>query len=114
MKKGDLIAVNGALYEYAGIKDGDLHKVYDVEIDAEGILTKTCAIYLTDEELSNRGIHLTKKQWIGLTEYFLREEYILPEEKIKEIAIDIVRCFPKTRAPLVEELPMYIALYMNR
>lgn len=113
MKKGDLIAVNGMIYEYEGIQESGLHKVYDVEIDAEGILTRACVSYFTDEELSNRGIDLTNKQWIGLTKHFLRKEYVLPEEKIKEIAIDIVRCFPKIRAPLVEELPMYIALYMD-
>lgn len=111
----NLIAVNGVLYEYAGIED-KLHKVYVVDIDDEGILTVTYnSWYLTDEELSNRGIKLTQKQWIGLTEHFIRQDYSLTEEEIKDAAEDIVcRCFAATRIPLVEELPNYIAIYMNR
>lgn len=115
MKQGDLIAVNGVLYEYGGL-EGQLHKVYVVEIDEDGILTATYnSWYLTDEELSNRGIDLTQNQWIGLTEYFLRQDYDLTEEEIKDAAEDIVcRCFAVTRVPLVEELPNYIAIYMDR
>lgn len=62
MKTGDLIAVNGNLYEYGGIEDASYskgikyHKVYVVDIE-EGILTSTgITCYFTDEELSNRGI----------------------------------------------------------
>ena len=121
-KRGQLIAVNGNLYEYEGIVDAEYdkgikyHKAYDVDIDEEGRLTaigKT--MYFTDEELSYRGINLTQKQWIGLTEHFIREEYDLTEEEIKDAAEDIVcRGFTITRIPLVEELPNYIAIYMNR
>lgn len=119
MKVGNIIAVSGNLYEYGGIeysKKLKLHKVYDVEIDEDGILTATHNTwYLTDEEISNRGIRLTEKQWIGLTEHFLREEYELTDEAIRKIAEDIVcRCFAVTRRPLVEELPNYIAIYMDR
>lgn len=115
MKQGDLIAVNGVLYEYGGIED-KLHKVYVVDIDEEGILTATHnSWYLTDAELSNRGINLTQNQWIGLTEHFLRQDYDLTEEEIKDAAEDIVcRCFAITRIPMVEELPNYIAIYMDR
>ena len=115
MKQGDLIAVNNNLYEYGGIQEG-LHKVYVIDIDEEGILTHTCIPwYVTDEEISNRGIELTQRQWLGLTEHFIRQEYDLADEEIQEIAEDIVyRCFAVTRKPLVEELPMYITLYMNR
>lgn len=122
MKIGDLIAVNGLLYEYGGIEKSNysqnetLHKVHDVEIDEDGILTVTHNTwYFTDSELSNRGINLTEKQWIGLTEHFIRQEYDLTEEEIADAAEDIVcRCFVTTRIPLVEELPNYIAIYMNR
>jgi hypothetical protein len=122
MKTGDLIAVNGNLYEYGGLESAEytkglkLHKVYDVEIDEDGILTATHnPWYLTDRDLSNRGIKLTEKQWIGLTEHFLREEYDLTDEEIADAAEDIVcRCFATTRVPLVEELPNYIAIYMDR
>lgn len=116
MKQGQLIAVNGSIYEYGGIEDNGLHKVYVIDIDEEGILIHTQSTwYLTDDELSNRGINLTQQQWIGLTEHFLRQEYDLTEEEIKDAAEDIVcRCFTVTRVPLVEELPNYIATYMDR
>ena len=115
MKIGDLIAVSGNLYEYIGYEEG-IHKVAEVEIDDEGILTATYVERaFTDSELSNRGIKLTEKQWIGLTEHFIRQEYDLTEEEISEAAEDIVcRCFGTTRIPLVEELGNYIAIYMNR
>lgn len=122
MKKGDLIAVNGNLYEYGGIesayytKDLKFHEVYVVDIDEEGILTFTgITTYFTDEELSNRGIDLTKDQWFGLVKYFLERDYDLTEEDIEAAANDIVcRCFAVTRIPLVEELPNYIAIYEQR
>lgn len=116
MKQGQLIAVNGVLYEYGGIEENNLHKVYVVDIDEDGILTHTYSTwYLTDAELSNRGIKLTEAQWIGLTEHFIRNEYDLTEEEITDAAEDIVcRCFAVTRVPMVEELPNYIAIYMDR
>ena len=121
MQSGDLIAVNGNLYEYGEIEKaeyskGTFHKVYVVDIDKEGILTSTgITSYLTDGELSNRGIHLTEEQWLGLVRHFLRQDYDLTEEEIEDAAEDIVcRCFATTRIPLVEELPNYIAIYMNR
>lgn len=122
MKQGDLIAVNGNLYEYGGIEETEyskgltFHKVYVVDIDEYGILTATGITWcLTDEELSNRGIELTEKQWLGLTEHFIRQDYDLTEEEIKDAAKEIVcRCFATTRIPLVEELPNYIAVHMNR
>ena len=117
MDIGTLIAVNGNLYEYGGIEQAEytknlkMHKVYVVDIDEEGILTSTgITSYLTDEELSNRGINLTQQQWIGLTEHFIRQDYDLTDA-----AEDIVcRCFVTTQIPLVEELPNYIAIYMDR
>lgn len=119
MKQGDLIAVSGTIYEYGGIEHingAKFHKVYAVEIDEEGILTATYdAWYLTDEGLADRGIDLTEKQWIGLTEHFIRQDYDLTDEEISEAAEDIVyRCFVTTRIPLVDELPNYIAEYMDR
>jgi hypothetical protein len=116
MQTGELIAVNGNLYEYVRKEKSNLHRVSEVEIDEDGYLTATYVEWLfTDAELSNRGINLTEKQWIGLTEHFLREEYDLNEEEIADAAEDIVcRCFATTRTPLVEELPNYIAIYMDR
>ena len=117
MKQGQLIAVNGNLYDYIGYDEEiKQHKVAVVDIDEEGILTNTHSTwYFTDEELSNRGINLTDKQWVGLIEHFIRQEYDLTEEEIKDASEDIVyRCFTVTRIPFVEELPNYIAIYMDR
>lgn len=117
MKSGDIIAVNGNIYEYHKYYEGlKFHVVAEIDIDEEGILTSTHGLtHFTDEELSNRGINLTQQQWIGLTEHFIRQDYDLTEEEIKDAAEDIVhRCFAVTRIPLVEELPNYIAIYMDR
>ena len=122
MRAGDLIAVNGNLYEYEGMEDAyytknvKFHKASIVDIDEEGRMTSTgITTYFTDYEISNRGINLTEKQWIGLVKQFIEHEYDLTEEAIEEAVQDIVcRCFATTRIPLVEELPNYIAIYMNR
>ncbi len=112
---GDLIAVNGVLYTYLG-RDEGIHKVSVVDIDAEGILTDTHNTwYLTDSELSHRGIDLTETQWIGVVSHLLREKYNLTEEKIAEASTDIVcRCFALARRPMIEELPRYLNIYLNR
>lgn len=117
MDRGQLISVNGKIVEYDRYdKYLNTHFGTEIEIDNEGILTHThIPCCFTDEELSNRGINLTQEQWIGLTEHFIRQEYDLTEEEITEAAEDIVlRCFTVTRIPLVEELPNYIAIYMDR
>lgn len=119
---GTLIAVNGNLYEYGGIEQAEytkylkMHKVYVVDIDEEGILTSTgITSYLTDDELSNRGINLTQQQWIGLTEQIIRNNYDLTEEEIETASEDIVyREFAILGVPTVEELPKIIETYMNR
>ena len=115
MKLGDLIAVNGVLYEYGGIET-NLHKVYVVDIDEEGNLIFTHnSWYLTDEELSDRGIKLTQIQQVGLVKHILRQKYNLTEKEISDAAEDLVyHMFSLTRIPLVEELPMYITFYMDR
>ena len=114
MRARDLITVNGGLYEYIRFDTkSNIHITSEVEIDEDGNLCGTYHFYgFTDEELANRGINLTEKQWIGLTEHFLRQDYDLTDEEISDAAEDIVcRCL---RTPLVEELPNYIAEYMDR
>lgn len=123
-KQGTLIAVNGNLYEYGGYdKEFKVHLVYEVEIDDEGNLTATYVERaFTDAEFSNRGIKLTEKQWIGIVEYMLRNDYLwskvlynLTEEEIQDAAEDIVyREFAILGVPTVEELPKIIETYMNR
>lgn len=123
-KQGTLIAVNGNLYEYGGYdKEFKVHLVYEVEIDDEGNLTATYVERaFTDSELSNRGIKLTDKQWLGIVEYMLRNDYAwskvlynLTEEEIETATEDIVyREFAILGIPMVEELPKIIETYMNR
>lgn len=117
MKQGSLIAVNGNLYDYIEYDEkSKLHKVSVVDIDEEGNLIYTHNTwYFSNSELSPRGINLTQKQWIGLTKHFLSQNYDLTDEQIDDAANDIVcRCFVITRVPMVEELPNYIDIYMDR
>ena len=122
-KEGQLIAVNGNIYEYGGIENADftkdlkLHKVYVIDIDDEGNLTHTqSSDYLTTEELSNNEIILTQEQWYGIVEQLIRYEYAdLTEEEITEATDEIVgRCFSVTGIPKFDTLEDYIAEYMNR
>lgn len=124
MKQGDLIAVNGAIYEYVGYdKEFKVHLVNEVEIDDDGNLTATYVERtFTDSELSNREINLSNKQWLGIVEYMLRNDYAwskvlynLTEDEIKDAAEDIVyREFAIIGVPLVEDLSKVITTYMNR
>lgn len=123
MKPGDLIAVNGSLYEYGGIeeayytKDLKLHKVYVVDIDEDGNLTNThIPCYFTDEELTEgTKPPLTVKQWCGIVETLIRNDYDLTEEEIETAAEDIVcREFTILGVPTVEELNRRIETYMDR
>jgi hypothetical protein len=123
-KQGTLIAVNGNLYEYGGYdKEFKVHLVYEVEIDEDGNLTATYVERaFTDAEFSNRGINLTQKQWLGIVEYMLRNDYLwskvlynLTEEEIETAAEDIVyREFAILGVPTVEELNRRIECYMDR
>ena len=120
-KEGQIIAVNGNLYEYGGVEDADytkdlkLHKVYEIDIDEEGNLIPTYETnYFTIEELTNNEAEFTETQWYGIVEHFLRNDYDLEEEEVKDAAEEIVgRCFTY-RVPKIEELANYIAEYMNR
>ena len=119
MKKGQLIAVNGNIYEYGGMTadNSSMHRVYDVEIDEEGRLTSTHnAWYFTDEELTEgfNKINLTQEQWYGVVECIIRQNHNVTNEEITEATDDIVgRCFAYGR-PEFDELEGYIDCYMNR
>ena len=120
-KQGQLIAVNGNIYEYGGEENADftkdlkLHKVYVIDIDEEGNLTNTgITDYLTTEELGNTEINLTQDQLHRIVEQLIRYEYDLTDEAIKDAVDDIVgRCFIYG-IPKIDELEEYIATYMNR
>lgn len=115
--QGQLIAVDGVIYEYDGIEADGLHRVYVIDIDEKGILTHTYnSWYLTDEELTAgfNKINLTQKQWYGVVSLLLREELKYSEETIAEAAEDIVyRCFTMSM-PEFDELQDYIDCYMDR
>jgi hypothetical protein len=116
MEKGNLIAVNGNLYEYGEVV-GKVHRVYAIDIDDQGKLTHTySAWFFTDEELTEGNKpNFTEEQWIGIVETLLRNDYDLTEEEIETAAEDIVcREFAILGVPTVEELNHIIETYMNR
>ena len=117
-KQGQLIAVNGEIYEYCRFDDvAKVHLMAEVGIDCEGILTLThimCYFYPQQLAEASDEIHLTDKQWYGVVEHFIRQETDLSEEEITNVAEDIVdRCF-SYGIPKINELADYIAEYMNR
>ena len=117
MRSGNLITVNGTIYEYMGYdEDLKFHKGAIIEIDDEGILTHTHRNwYFSTEELANNEMDLTLAQVEGLVEHFIRQDYALTAEEMAEIVEDIVcRCFAVTGIPKIEEMADYIAKYMER
>ena len=117
MLQGQIIAINGNLYEYGHYdKDAKRHIAYLVEIDEDGGLTATYDAYaFTDEELLDNKIDLTEAQWGGLVYRYLADNDELTTEEMDDIIHDVSRrCFAVTGAPKVHELPEYIAEYMNR
>ena len=118
MRKGQLIAVNGRIYEYVKYDDvANVHLVSEVGIDCDGILTSTHILsYFYTEQLleGNNKIDLTARQWFGLVEHFIRQDYDLTEREIEDITEDIVgRCFAYG-IPQFDQLADYIADYMDR
>lgn len=118
MKSGDLIAVNGDLYIYVGYDEKyKKHEVSVVDIDEDGNLTATHNDwYYRDEELTvGNKPNFTEKQWIGIVETLIRNDYDLTEEEVETAAEDIVcREFAILGVPTVEELNRRIEIYMNR
>ena len=118
MKPGDLIAVNGDLYDYIGYDEKiKMHEVSVVEIDEDGILTNTHSTWcFTDEELTEGNKpNFTEKQWCGIVETLIRNDYDLTDEEVADAAEDIVcREFTILGVPTVEELNRRIETYMDR
>jgi hypothetical protein len=118
MNRGQLIAVNGEIYEYDKYdKCLDVHFCTEIEIDEYGNLTMTYVpCYFNTEELENDTLNLTEKQWLGMVETLIRSAYTLEDnESVETAAEDIVyRCFTLTGIPKMHELEDYIAEYMDR
>lgn len=117
-KQGQLIAVNGGIYEYQKYdKVAKVHIVSEIDIDDEGNLTATHILdYLYPEQLAegNNKIILTQEQWYGIVTHLLRQSCKYSEETIAEAAEDIVyRCFI-INMPKFDELQDYIDCYMDR
>ena len=116
LQKTGLVSVQGNLYCYDKFdEDIQMHKLSEVEIDEDGLLTATYVpAYFNDEDMKDKDITLTKRQWVGLVEYFIREAVDCTPEVVSEAAEDIVcRCF-QTYMPTVDELPAYVAEYFCR
>ena len=119
MKQGNLIAVNGAIYEYVRYDEvANVHLVSEVYIDCDGILTSTHTMcYLYPEQLTEgfNKINLTKDQWYGIVAHFIREgNFHLNEEEMEDATEDIVGREFAYGVPQFDELESYIATYMNR
>lgn len=116
-KQGQIISVDGTLYEYMHFYEGiDNHIVAEIEVDEEGYLTHTHISHaFTTEHLKNDEVHFTKDQWYGIVAHFIREgNFDLNEEEMEDATEDIVlRCFSHG-IPKIHELADYIADYMNR
>ena len=117
-KQGQLIAVNGTIYEYLRFDEvAKVHLVSEVDIDCEGLLTATHILsYFYPEQLAEGidKIDLTTNQWYGFVAHLLRQDYELTTEAMEDATWDIVdRCFAYG-VPKVSKLTDYIAEYMNR
>ena len=119
MEQGQLIALNGNIYEYVGFDEHiNCHRLSMVEIDEYGMFTATYGIcYLTEDEFNcaDRNIEFTEDQWYGIVAHFVREgNFNLNEEEMDDATADIVeRCFAYG-IPKFHELADYIAEYMDR
>lgn len=118
MERGQLIAVNGGIYEYDSHHSNlKVHLVAGVEIDEKGILTSThipCAFSDVEFAEGYNKTNFTQEQWYGIVEHFIRQTYCIDDEEIAEATEDIVgRCFVMNM-PEFDELEDYIACYMNR
>ena len=115
IKQGTIIAVGGELYEYA-YKSDNYHIAYEILMDDDGRLTATYKPFaFTDEELKDNTVNFTKAQWYGIVEHFIvQQNSELFDDEIETATEDIVgRCFAYG-IPTIEELPEYIAEYLNR
>lgn len=116
IKQGTLIAVGGELYEYDRYdKNLKMHFASEIIIDDEGHLVQTYILNcFSTEDLKDNAVNFTEPQWYGIVVHFIRQAYDLTEEDIEMAAEDIVyRCFAYG-VPTIEELPEYIAEYLNR
>ena len=116
IKQGIIISIKGNLYEYDQYDErAKMHIAHAIMVDDVGRLTATYDAYaFTDEELKDNAVNFTNFQWCGIVEHFIRQAYDLTKEEMDEAIVDIVfRGFAYGK-PTIEELPEYIAEYMNR
>lgn len=118
MKEGTIVAVNGNIYEYVGFDEHlQMHQLSEIDIDEDGHLTATYGVYyMPDDEFAfSEDGEFTQRQWYGIVELFIRQDYgDLTEMQISGAVMDIVdRCFAYG-VPHIHELANYIAEYMDR
>lgn len=118
MKQGQVIAINGNLFEYGGVEPcayskGYLHKVYEIDVDEDGVLTatlRTCSY--TAEDLKSNEVSFTKPQWYGVVELLVRQSYKLVDEEVENVVKQVVESFagemPKTITQAEEVISVYI------
>ena len=118
MERGQIIAVDGKIYEYDRYDEHiKIHIVTEIDIDTEGFLTETYIPYAFGNEEFEKGynkINLTEKQWYGVVAHFIRHNHDLTEEEAIDATEDIVgRCFI-INMPKFDEVEAYIDCYLNR
>lgn len=96
MKQGQIIAINGNLFEYGGIEPcsyskGYLHKVCEIDVDEDGVLTATSRTdFYVDEDLKNNEVKFTKPQWYGVIELLVRQNYDLTDGEVENLVKQVV------------------------
>lgn len=96
MKQGQIIAIKGNLFEYGGVEPcayskGHLHKVYEIDVDEDGVLTATSRTdFYVDEDLKNNEVKFTKTQWYGVIELLVRQNYNFTDGEVENLVKRVV------------------------
>ena len=93
-----------------------MHKVEVIDIDEDGILTSTgIPEFFSEKEIKEgKEMILTRKQWVGLTEFFIRNSLSPKKEEWEEKVEEIVNEFLLFPIPLVENLKEFVEDYFKK
>jgi len=121
VKKGKIISINGNLFEYGGIEPceyskGYLHKVYEIDVDEDGVLTATSRTdFYVDEDLKNNEVKFTKPQWYGVIELLVRQNYNLTDGEVENLVKRVVEeGFANGEPNTIEEAEKCISARVNK
>lgn len=121
MKKGQIIAINQNLFEYGGVEPceyskGCLHKVYEIDVDEDGVLTATSRTdFYVDKDLKNNEVKFTKLQWYGVIELLVRQNYDLTDEEVENLVKQVIEeDFVNGEPHTIEEAENCISTRVNK